>query len=131
MSDAIHPVDLRVGQNVRRIRIRRGMSQTVLANSVGITFQQIQKYEKGTNRVSASMMHDIARTLDVEIMALFAEIDTGNENAQFSVPKDTHFIEETDLRIIEKLSRIGKVEIKKNLLMLIDVIAAADSTPPA
>ncbi|KQT53109.1 hypothetical protein ASG43_19190 [Aureimonas sp. Leaf454] len=107
------------------------MSQTALATSVGITFQQIQKYEKGTNRISASMMHDIARTLDVEIMALFAEIETADKTGDVSTPRDAPFIEETDLRIIEKLSRIGKLEIKKNILMLIDVIAAAEASDAA
>ena len=65
------PVDIIVGRNVRQLRARRRVSQLELGEALGLTFQQIQKYEKGTNRVSASKLHQIAVFLDVEISALF------------------------------------------------------------
>ncbi|WP_454853192.1 helix-turn-helix domain-containing protein [Rhizobium binxianense] len=65
------PVDIIVGRNVRRLRTRRRVSQLELGEALGLTFQQIQKYEKGTNRVSASKLHQIAMFLGVEISALF------------------------------------------------------------
>ncbi len=65
------PVDILVGRNVRQLRARRRVSQLELGEALGLTFQQIQKYEKGTNRVSASKLHQIAVFLDVEISALF------------------------------------------------------------
>jgi len=67
------PIDVVVGA---RLRIRRrwlGMSQTQLANALGITFQQVQKYEKGTNRVSASMLVRAAQTLKTTVAALVGE----------------------------------------------------------
>jgi len=72
------PIDVHVG---RRLRLRRDLlkiSQEHLANSVGVTFQQIQKYEQGKNRVSASRLYDIAKVLEVEISYFFdgLEADT-------------------------------------------------------
>lgn len=65
------PVDIIVGRNVRQLRTCRRVSQLELGEALGLTFQQIQKYEKGTNRVSASKLHQIAMFLGVEISALF------------------------------------------------------------
>ena len=70
------PVDVHVG---RRLRLRRtliGLSQEQLAAAVGVTFQQIQKYERGSNRVSASRLYDVARVLGVEIGFFFEDIGT-------------------------------------------------------
>jgi transcriptional regulator with XRE-family HTH domain len=60
-----HPVDIIVGGRVRTARMARGISQTALADQLGVTFQQIQKYERGANRVSASKLVEIATSLDV------------------------------------------------------------------
>ena len=66
-----HPVDVHVGQRVRQRRWMVGMTQQQLGNKVGIKFQQIQKYETGTNRVSASRLWDIAAALDVPVSFFF------------------------------------------------------------
>lgn len=66
-----HPVDSHVGQRVRQRRWLLGMTQQHLDEKVGIKFQQIQKYETGANRVSASRLWDIASTLDVSINFFF------------------------------------------------------------
>ena len=66
-----HPVDVHVGQRVRQRRWMVGMTQQQLGDKVGIKFQQIQKYETGANRVSASRMWDIANALDVPVSFLF------------------------------------------------------------
>jgi transcriptional regulator with XRE-family HTH domain len=65
------PIDIIVGSNVRQLRARRRVSQLELGEALGLTFQQIQKYEKGTNRVSASKLHQIAVFLGVDISELF------------------------------------------------------------
>lgn len=70
-----HPVDVHVGKRIRHRRWMVGMTQQQLADSVGIKFQQIQKYETGMNRVSASRLWDIARTLGVRIDFFFQGID--------------------------------------------------------
>ena len=66
-----HPVDVHVGQRVRQRRWMVGMTQQQLGDIVGIKFQQIQKYETGMNRISASRLWDIAQALDVSISFFF------------------------------------------------------------
>lgn len=70
-----HPVDVHVGQRVRQRRWMVGMTQQQLAERVGIKFQQIQKYETGTNRVSASRLWDIAAVLEVPVSFFFEGLD--------------------------------------------------------
>lgn len=70
-----HPVDVHVGQRVRQRRWMIGMTQQQLADQVGIKFQQIQKYETGTNRISASRLWDIAEALGVPVAFFFDGLD--------------------------------------------------------
>lgn len=70
-----HPVDVHVGKRVRHRRWLIGMTQQQLAEQVGIKFQQIQKYETGANRVSASRLWDIAEALDVPVAFFFEGLD--------------------------------------------------------
>jgi len=72
--DGPHPVDIHVGQRVRMRRNQLGMSQTGLGEELGITFQQVQKYERGTNRISTSKLYEIATTLDVPITYFFEDL---------------------------------------------------------
>lgn len=72
-----HPVDAHVGKRVRHRRWMVGMTQQQLADKVGIKFQQIQKYETGMNRVSASRLWDIADTLGVTISFFFEGLAEG------------------------------------------------------
>lgn len=69
-----HPVDIHVGKRLRTIRILRGMVQENLGEMVGLTTQQIQKYEKGQNRISASRLYEFSVILDVPIAYFFAKI---------------------------------------------------------
>ena len=70
-----HPVDVHVGKRVRHRRWMVGMTQQQLAGKVGIKFQQIQKYETGMNRISASRLWDIAEALTVPVSFFFEGID--------------------------------------------------------
>lgn len=74
-----HPVDAHVGKRIRHRRWMVGMTQQQLADQVGIKFQQIQKYETGMNRVSASRLWDIAETLGVPISFFFEGFDDKRE----------------------------------------------------
>ncbi|MAL74250.1 MAG: transcriptional regulator [Rhodospirillaceae bacterium] len=66
-----HPVDVTVGNRVREMRIRKGLSQQALGDQVGVSFQQIQKYERGTNRMGSSRLIQIADVLDVPVSTFF------------------------------------------------------------
>ncbi len=70
----LHPVDVHVGARVRQRRVLLGMTQTGLANALGLTFQQVQKYERGTNRISASRLYDLAGALGVSIENFFEDM---------------------------------------------------------
>lgn len=83
-----HPVDVHVGKRIRHRRWLAGMTQQQLAERVGIKFQQIQKYETGANRVSASRLWDIADALDVEVSFFFEGLDTEAADAETGVPSD-------------------------------------------
>jgi len=77
-----HPVDVHVGKRIRHRRWMIGMTQQQLADRVGIKFQQIQKYETGMNRVSASRLWDIADAMDVPVSFFFEGLDSRNDADQ-------------------------------------------------
>src|SRR6476469_2603494 len=73
-SDKPNPVDVHVGSRVRLRRTLLGMSQEKLGDALGLTFQQVQKYERGANRVGASRLYDLSRVLDVPIGFFFDDM---------------------------------------------------------
>ncbi len=74
-----HPLDVHLGGQIRRIRKRLRISQDRLAGEVGVTFQQIQKYERGTNRVSFSMLVLISRALDCRVQDLIGDLENDGQ----------------------------------------------------
>ena len=79
-----HPLDVAMGANIRARRKTLGVSQTALAEAIGLTFQQIQKYERGFNRVSFSRLVDISQALDCRVVELIGDIDSeGVESPRF------------------------------------------------
>ena len=86
----VHPVDVHVGKKIRHRRWLAGMTQQQLAQHVGIKFQQIQKYETGANRVSASRLWDISETLDVPVSLFFEglEREQAKETTKKAVASD-------------------------------------------
>ena len=64
--------DIEIGRKIRALRLERGLSQSGLAEGIGLTFQQVQKYEKGTNRVSAGRLQQIAELLNVPVMFFYS-----------------------------------------------------------
>ncbi len=74
-GEGTNEIDALVGERLRELRMLAGMSQSDLAETIGLTFQQLQKYERGVNRISASKLYLLARNLNVPIGALFADMD--------------------------------------------------------
>jgi|ERR1041385_775134 transcriptional regulator with XRE-family HTH domain len=74
------PEDVEIGRKIRALRLERGLSQSDLANGIGLTFQQVQKYEKGTNRVSAGRLQRIADFFKVSIMFFFGGMSAKSKN---------------------------------------------------
>ena len=82
------PVDRLVGQNIRLYRIHLGLTQKQLGDLVGVTFQQVQKYERGSNRLSASKIFKFAITLQLTVEALFDGIDQGTQMREEGAARD-------------------------------------------
>ncbi len=104
------------------MRVTRGRSQTDLARELGIAFQQVQKYENGTNRISASKLYEIARFLNVEIGSLFAH--AGNAE---NMAATMEFPERTDLLIVHALAKLPEGALKEQITALICTVA--EKTP--
>jgi transcriptional regulator with XRE-family HTH domain len=76
-----HPVDTHVGSRLRQRRALLGMSQTDLGKAVGLTFQQVQKYERGFNRISSSRLFEFSKVLDVPVAHFFEGADVATSNS--------------------------------------------------
>lgn len=120
------PVDTHVGALVRQRRLELGMSQEKLADALGITFQQVQKYEEGSNRISASRMMQIANTLDVQPTHFFEGAPTAQRISaknQESMDYVAAFIGSKDggalMRAFIKLPK----DVQRSIVNLVDKIA--------
>lgn len=111
-ADGPHPVDIHIGQSIRAFRTRRGLSQSALGERIGVTFQQVQKYERGTNRVSGSRLYEIAGVLGVSIADFYEGLPDPSQVARTgeNVPDlETVFNSVPDaasLRLIELYKRL-------------------------
>ena len=83
-----NPIDTFVGSRVRMRRLMIGMSQEKLADGLGITFQQVQKYEKGSNRISASRLYYAAKTLGVPVQFFFDDLPGLDPNSGLGEPRE-------------------------------------------
>jgi transcriptional regulator with XRE-family HTH domain len=85
-GDKPNPIDVHVGARVRLRRTLLGMSQEKLGQAIGLTFQQVQKYERGANRVGASRLYHLSRVLDVPVSYFFDEMDPAVAGAYAAEP---------------------------------------------
>jgi transcriptional regulator with XRE-family HTH domain len=112
-----------VGRNIRVHRLVRHMSQTALAKSIGITFQQVQKYEKDVNRVGAARLVRIATALNVPVGKLLAGIDApkGRDAASLLAL----LAERQPLRLLQAFAAIADKGVRRSLMQLAEEIAQA------
>jgi transcriptional regulator with XRE-family HTH domain len=125
MSRAPGEVDKIVGQNIRIFRLARGFSQTKLATSVGLSFQQVQKYEKGTNRVGSSVLVKIAEALDTPVVRFFDNRASGIEDG---IPADilTGLLATPDgIRMLRALSKVTNAKVRRSLVLLAETITSS------
>ena len=117
-------VDKLVGQNIRILRQDRRMSQTELGRMIDVTFQQVQKYENGTNRVGSGRLFKIASVLDVPITAFFEGArKTLNGDAR---PSPTAMLTEPYvLQLLQAFCAIETLDLRRSLVELIENLAAA------
>lgn len=123
-----NPVDKHVGARVRMRRMMIGMSQERLGDSLGITFQQVQKYEKGTNRIGASRLQQISKTLGVPVSFFFEgapELDgsdmTFSEGA--SPPYVSEFLSTAEgLSLTRAFTRIRDARVRRRIVELVETL---------
>jgi transcriptional regulator with XRE-family HTH domain len=117
-----NPIDVHVGSRVRFRRMLLGMSQEKLAEKLGLTFQQIQKYEKGINRIGASRLFDLATVLAVPVQFFYEEVPSNGAAATAIVPNG--FAESgPETSIVEFLKSRDGLELNKAFVRIHDVKA--------
>ncbi|MFN7124640.1 MAG: helix-turn-helix domain-containing protein [Allorhizobium sp.] len=117
------PDDVTIGANIRSLRQRRGLSQERLGEALGITFQQVQKYEKGTNRVSGSKLVAVANALAVPLEALFA--GTGSEVTDGLPMPQLPVFSNQGRRLVEAFERIEDPVQRRSLLLLVEALGGS------
>lgn len=118
------PVDVLVGNRIRIERLGRRMSQTALAGQIGVTFQQVQKYEKGVNRVGAGRLTRIARVLDIPVSLLFegsAALGAGKDGSDSPVEL---LSTPGAIQLLRAYTQLGRSPVRKSLIDLLESITA-------
>ena len=127
-----NPVDKHVGSRVRMRRLMLGMSQEKLGDGLGLTFQQVQKYEKGTNRVGASRLQHISQLLQVPVPFFFegAPHLPGEPSGIGPAPSPAYvfnFLATSDgLALTKALMQIEQPELRRRIVHLVEEIAGDD-----
>jgi len=127
-----NPVDAHVGSRVRLRRMLLGMSQERLGECMGLTFQQVQKYEKGVNRIGASRLFQISKILDVPVQFFFEEApDVGDRHHArgMAEPESEAFILEflnsrEGLELNRAFVKIGDAKVRKTIVDLVRALSA-------
>jgi transcriptional regulator with XRE-family HTH domain len=118
-----HPIDVTVGKRIRLRRVQLGLSQTDLGKKLGVTFQQVQKYENGANRVSASRLYEISTALDVPIIFFF--MDSGHASLELAVAEQFDVPDLKDgIHLMTAFRQIPNAAIRKSFIVLIETLAS-------
>jgi transcriptional regulator with XRE-family HTH domain len=118
------PVDYKVGRNVRKRRIELGLSQTDLAQACGITFQQVQKYERGANRVSASRLWQFAAVLGLPVAAFFDGLGQPKVIVKLPVANPAaRKVDDTAAKIARRLAAIKDERLLRRVKRMLATIA--------
>jgi len=142
-SDKPNPIDVQVGSRVRLRRNMLGLSQEKLGTAIGLTFQQVQKYERGANRIGASRLHELSRVLDVPVSFFFDDMDPVRAPAipgGFAEPPVEAFDSDPlrrreTVELVDAYYAIDDAAVRRRLLDLARALAAegertTDKTPP-
>ena len=132
MPKTANPIDLHVGSRVRMRRILLGLTQEKLGEALGVTFQQVQKYEKGMNRIGASRLQDMAKILDVPPSFFFEDAPTLAPGG-FSESKSADFVVDflstvEGLQLNKAFASIRDQKVRRRIVDLVVAIAAAEES---
>jgi transcriptional regulator with XRE-family HTH domain len=126
------PTDKHVGSRVRMRRLMLAMSQEKLGAALGLTFQQVQKYERGANRIGASRLQQMSHVLQVPVAFFFegapnASAPDGSNGSALSMAQIDDFVSDSDgLRLIGAFMRIDNAAVRRRIVMLVQEIVGDD-----
>jgi transcriptional regulator with XRE-family HTH domain len=130
-----HFVDIHVGQRMRLRRTMLGISQEKLGTALALTFQQVQKYERGANRISASRLHEISKVLKVPVAFFFEDLNTieyptpslqtpnmlrEDKGASYEAPTNDPMTRQETLRLVRAYYRIDDPAVRENFYSLLE-----------
>jgi transcriptional regulator with XRE-family HTH domain len=127
-----NPIDRHVGLRIRMRRKELGVSQEKLAESIGLTFQQVQKYERAANRVSASKLWEMAKALNTSV-AYFYEGLGGSERNGSNLPSETvqdFLLTSEGMELAASFPRIGQPRVRRKILELVRAMGEGDGQEP-
>ena len=121
------PTDVHVGARIRTRRLLVGMNQEQLASALGLTFQQVQKYEGGANRVSASRLSQIAEILSVPISYFFADLGAGADQATdpAMLAAREHMQRPETIELVRAYYAIPNAQVRQQFLTMVKAVAVA------
>ena len=129
MTKKANPIDAQVGNRVRIRRMLIGMSQEKLGDLLGLTFQQVQKYEKGINRIGAGRLFEIARILDVPIDFFYDGVGTPSDGVGDASAPVMEFVSSTEgLQLSLAFMKIRDPKVRKRVLDLVKSLAEEEET---
>jgi len=126
-----HHIDVHVGSRVRLRRMFIGMSQERLGDQMSLTFQQIQKYEKGTNRIGASRLFQLAEVLNVPVGFFFEGLETPHQAAGFAEPNSESYVMDfldsrEGVELNRAFVRIKDPKVRKSIVDMVRAMADAE-----
>ncbi|MCH4541148.1 MULTISPECIES: helix-turn-helix domain-containing protein [Brucella/Ochrobactrum group] len=124
-----NPIDVHVGSRIRLRRNMLGLSQEKLGESLGITFQQIQKYEKGTNRVGASRLQAISAILSVPVSFFFEDAPGSSNQAGFAEDNEATYVVDflnsnEGVQLTRAFTKISDPKVRRKIIDLVKSLAA-------
>ena len=132
-----NPIDVHVGSRVRLRRTLLGMSQEKLGEAIGLTFQQVQKYERGANRIGASRLYDLARVLDVPVSFFYEEMSSETKERSPALAQGLYeepepyepdpMAKRETLELVRAYYRIADPQVRKRLFDLTKALAVHDT----
>jgi transcriptional regulator with XRE-family HTH domain len=131
MKKSTGTIDIEIGSRVRMRRVSIGMSQEKLGDLLGLTFQQVQKYEKGMNRISVARLVDIAKILNVDIDFFFDGVKSGKDESGFADSGAPPYVADMmstpeGLQLVRTFASIKSPKIRKSIVQLVTTLAAQD-----
>ena len=125
-----HPVDIHVGRRIRQLRWLKGMTQQQLAKKIGVKFQQVQKYETGANRVSASRLWQLCEAFETPVGFFFSELP-GEDGTRDSGFRESDPLCERDTLELVRAYHVLDSGLRRYLLDLMKALSRHASPPPA